>query len=359
MQSRLERFPTSALRHGGTMARRLVLVAFLLVASDWRALAAPLGLRAGGSTLVTPVMREWTVEYGTKKGITVDYASVGSGQGITGMTDTSFDFGCTDAPMSDGELKKALLNGGPVLHIPVAMGAVAPIYNLPEVKERLRFSGPVLAATFLGRIERWNDPALQALNPGVALPNEAIGVVHRMDSSGTTYVWTDFLSKTSPEWEKAVGTGKSVDWPVGVSATGNEGVAGQVKLFPGSIGYAQLTYGIQESLAYGSVENSSGAFIEPRPSAVTAAADSSLTLIPDDLRFSMTDAPGQDAYPVSATTWAIVYVKPPSGKGRDVADFLRWVIHDGQRFNEPLHYAALPPALVERAERKIDQLASK
>jgi phosphate transport system substrate-binding protein len=303
-------------------------------------------------------MRKWASEYGTAAGVTVDYASVGSGQGIAGMTGRNFDFGCTDAPMTDDELKGAAESGGAVVHVPLTMGAVAPIYNLQGVKQRLRFSGPVLAGIFTGRIHRWNDPALRALNASADLPDEEILVVHRMDSSGTTYVWTDYLSKVSPEWEKAVGRGKTVEWPVGIPAKGNEGVAGQVKLFADAIGYAQLTYGIQESLAYGSVENRAGEFVEPRPGAVTAAADSSLTTIPDDLRFSISDAPGKDSYPVSATTWAVVYVDQPERKGKDVADFLRWVIHQGQQFSEPLHYAALPSALVERADVKISQIAA-
>jgi phosphate transport system substrate-binding protein len=342
------------------MALRFIERWFLLAvtaASVASASSAPL-LRAGGSTLITPVMRKWASEYGAATGASVDYASVGSGQGIAGMTEKSLDFGCTDAPMSTAELEQADKRGGTVVHIPLTMGAVAPIYNVPGITARLRFSGPVLAAIFLGRIQRWDDPALRALNPDTPLPNEAIGVVHRMDSSGTTYVWTDFLSKTSPEWLETVGTGKIVAWPTGTSANGNEGVAGQVKLFPYSIGYAQLTYGIQEALAYGAVENRAGEFIEPQPAAVTAAADASLTIIPDDLRFSITDAPGNASYPVSATTWAVVYVNQPDGKGPAIADFLRWVVHDAQQFSEPLHYAPLPAALVERAERKINEIAA-
>ena len=335
--------------------------AILLVGISVASLAfanTPPALQAGGSTLVTPLMRKWATEYGAATGATVDYASVGSGQGIVGMTDRSFDIGCTDAPMTNGEIEQASQRGGAIVHIPLTMGAVAPIYSVPEVKERLRFSGPVLAGIFLGHIQRWNDPALQALNSGVALPDRSIGVVHRMDSSGTTYVWTDFLSKTSPEWAAAIGTGKTVPWPTGTSANGNEGVAGQVKLFPYSIGYAQLTYGIQNALAYGAVENREGAFIEPRPATVTAAADASLTTISADLRFSITDAPGKDSYPVSSTTWAIVYVNQPVGKAQAITDFLHWVVHEGQQFSEPLQYAPLPSALVERAEHQIGEIAT-
>ena len=343
------------------MASRFILLGVLSTAAVTAVASAHVAppLRAGGSTLITPVMRKWVSEYGTATGASVDYASIGSGRGIAGMTDRSLDFGCTDAPMNAAELQQADARGGVVVHVPLAMGAVAPIYNVPDVKTRLRFSGPVLAAIFLDRIQRWNDPALQALNPGTPLPDQAIGVVHRMDSSGTTYVWTDFLSRTSPAWAGEIGTGKTVAWPTGTSANGNEGVAGQVKLFPYSIGYAQLTYGIQEAVAYGAVENRAGAFIEPQPTAVTAAADASLTAIPDDLRFSITDMPGNSSYPISAMTWAVAYANQPDGKGSAIADFLSWVIHDGQQFSEPLHYAPLPAALVLRAEQKIDELTAK
>ena len=310
-------------------------------------------LRAGGSTLIAPLMRKWVSEYRKLSGVSIDYDSSGSGMGITGMIEKSLDFGCTDAPMSDDELKTAAQKGGAVVHVPLAMGSVAPVYNLPGIKDRLRFTGPVLAEIFLGRIHRWNDPAITSLNPNEPLPDREINTVHRLDSSGTTYVWTDYLSKVSPDWKKALGVGKSVNWPTGIPARGNEGVAGQVKRIPESIGYTQLTYGIADVLAVGAVQNAEGEFVEPRPAAVTAAAESSVNAIPDDLRFSIVDSPGKSSYPISAVTWAIVYVNQPSDRGKLVKDFLRWAIHGGQQYAEPLSYAPLPEVLASRAESQI------
>ena len=286
-------------------------------------------------------------------GLTVEYESTGSGKGITGMTDKSLDFGCTDAPMSDAELKTAADVGGAVVHVPMTLGAVTPIYNLPDLKERIRFSGPVLAGIFLGRIHRWNDPELTALNPGLPLPDRDIAVVHRLDSSGTTYVWTDYLSKVSPEWQSKVGVGKTVPWPVGLEGRGNEGVAGLVKQNPWSIGYAQLAYGIRESLQYGSVKNAAGEFVEPLPGAITAAAEEFVGSIPDDFRFSITDGPGTRSYPISSLTWAIAYTKQPGGKRKQITDFLSWATHDGQQYGEALDYAPLPKPLIDRVDAKI------
>jgi phosphate ABC transporter phosphate-binding protein len=313
-------------------------------------------LRAGGSTFAFPIMSKWSGEYFKSKGIEVQYGSQGSGSGIEGMIAREFDFGCTDGPMTDEELKRASEKGGAVLHIPLAMGAVAPIYRLDDVKEPLRFTGPVLADIFLGKIVKWNDPALQALNPHVKLPDRTIAVVHREDSSGTTYVFTDFLSKVSPEWQTRMGTAKLVKWPVGQGAHGNEKVAGIVKQSPDAIGYAELTYGIQDAMQYGLVKNSYGEFIKPTPSGVTAAAQQSLAKIPGDLRFSMTNAPGADCYPISGTVWAVLYPDQTGPRGKAVVDFLRWVLHDGQQFTGGLHYAPLPESLRDRAEQRLDQV---
>ncbi len=310
-------------------------------------------LHAGGSTLITPLMRKWASEYRKLTGISVDYASTGSGMGITGMTDQSLDFGCTDAPMSDAELKVAADKGGAVNHLPLAMGAVAPVYNLPGIKAPLRFTGPLLADIFMGRVHRWNDPAIASINPGVSLPDQAIATVHRLDSSGTTYVWADYLARVSPEWKSKLGVAKLIDWPTGIAAKGNEGVAGQVKQIPDSIGYAQLGYGISEVLSVGAVKNAEGEFIEPRPAAITTAAENSESVIPEDLRFSIVDARGKGSYPVSSVTWAVLYVKQPSGRDKLVHDFLRWAIHDGQQYAEPLSYAPLPLPLAARAESQV------
>ncbi len=335
-------------------ARTLITACLLIVGCSSVCLAAGAeNLHGGGSTLIDPLMRKWISEYRKVSGVTVEYDSIGSGKGITGMTDKSLDFGCTDAPMSDAELKTAADVGGVVVHVPVTLGAVAPIYNLPDLKERIRFSGPVLAGIFLGQIRRWNDPQLTALNPGLTLPDHEIAVVHRLDSSGTTYVWTDYLSKVSPEWQSKLGVGKTVPWPVGIAGKGNEGVAGLVKQNLWTVGYAQLAFGIRESLQYGSVKNAAGEFVEPLPGAITAAAEEFVGSIPEDFRFSMTNGPGSRSYPISSLTWAIAYTKQPGGKRKLTTDFLAWATHDGQQYGEALDYATLPKPLIDRVDGKI------
>jgi phosphate transport system substrate-binding protein len=315
-------------------------------------------LNAGGSTFVYPMMSKWADEYKKAKGVEVNYQSIGSGGGIQQMTAKTFDFGCTDGPMNEEQLKKCQDVGAEPLHIPLVMGAVVATYNLDEVKESLRFSGPVLADIFLGNVKKWNDPALKGLNPKVAaqLPDKEIVVIHRSDGSGTSYIWTDYLAKVSPEWKKRVGVATSVDWPAGVGQKGNEGVAGQVRRSAGSIGYVELIYALQNDMKYGAVKNKAGEFVDANLKSVTAAADAALADIPDDLRYSITDAPGKDSYPISGTVWAVVYDKLPADKGQAVVDFLRWVTHEGQEFAEALNYAHLPKGLVERAEKKLDQI---
>jgi len=334
----------------------VLLVLVFLAAPSYGGSTGP--VRAGGSTLVYPIMQKWIAEYRQLKGVEVDYASTGSGRGIAGMIEKTLDFGCTDAPLSDSDLKRAGDIGGVVVHVPLVMGAVAPIYNLPEVSGPIRFSGAVLANIFLGKVQKWNDPALTALNATLALPDKSIAVVYRLDSSGTTYVWTDYLSKVSPAWKTSPGVGKTVEWPVGVAAKGNEGVAGEVKQIPGSIGYAQLSYGLQNEVQSGLVQNAVGDFVAPQPAAITVAATESLSTIPNDLRFSITDAPGMGAYPISGATWAVVYVNQPPDKGQDVVNFLHWVLHDGQQYSAALYYAPLSPALVDRAEEKLSQITA-
>lgn len=311
-------------------------------------------LNGGGSSFVYPMMSKWVSEYDKAKGVKVNYQSVGSGAGIQQVTAKTFDFGCTDAPMNDEQLQKARATGGEVVHIPLIMGAIVPAYNLEEAKEPLRFTGPVLADIFLGKITRWNDKALKDLNPGTALPDKEISVVHRSDGSGSTFIWVDYLAKVSPAWKEKVGVGTSVNWPTGVGQKGTEGVAGQVKRTPGSIGYIELTYALQNNIKYGLVRNKEEVFVRARLEAVTAAAAGALSKIPDDLRYSLTDPPGKDAYPVSGTVWAVLYVNQPADKGKAVVDFLRWVTHEGQQYAAELHYARLPQGLVERLEKKLD-----
>jgi phosphate ABC transporter phosphate-binding protein len=315
-----------------------------------------LRLNGGGSTFVYPMMSKWSSEYDKAKNVEVNYQSIGSGGGIQQMTAKTFDFGCTDAPMNEEQLKKASESGGEVVHIPLVLGAVVPAYNLAESKEPLVFTGPVLADIYLGKIKKWNDPALKELNPSAALPDKEIVVVHRTEGSGTTYIWVDYLSKVSDEWKTKVGVGASVNWPAGAAGKGNEGVAGRVKDTAGAIGYIELIYALQNNIKFGKVRNKEGAAIEASLESVTAAASAALKEIRDDLRYSMTNADGKESYPISGTVWAVLYVNQPGAKGNAVVDFLRWVIHDGQQYAEGLKYARLPQGLAERADKKLGQV---
>jgi phosphate transport system substrate-binding protein len=258
--------------------------------------------------------------------------------------------------MDEEELKRARETGGEVVHIPLILGAVVPAYNLEEVKEPIQLSSQVLADIFLGKIKRWNARAIKLLNPKAALPDKEITVVHRLDSSGTTYVWVDYLARVSPEWETRVGVGKTVKWPCGEAANGNSGVARLVKQTPGSLGYVELTYSLQEGLPFAAVENKEGVFVKANPASVRAAADNALSRIPDDLRYSLNNAPGTDSYPICGTVWAVLYVNQPEPKGKLVVDFLRWATHEGQSYATEMSYVPLPPALLSRVEAKLDQI---
>ncbi len=338
------------------LARAVLGVTALTVLGCGGGAGRPGKLNIGGATFVYPIMDKWASLYEREKGVQVNYNSIGSGGGIQQLTAKTFDFGCSDAPMNEEQLNKARQTGGEVVHIPLVLGAVVPAYNLPGVEQPLRFTGPVLADIFLGHIKKWNDPALKELNSEVHLPDQDIAVVHRSDGSGTTYIWVEYLAKVSPSWKAKVGVGTSVNWPVGVGQKGNEGVTRHVSQTPGAIGYVELIYALSNNIRYGAVKNPAGNFIRASLQSVTAAAEGVLTTIPEDLRYSLTDAPGKDSYPISGTNWAVVYVKPPSGKGRLIVDFLSWATHEGQHYAEALHYARLPKGLVERLEKKLEQI---
>jgi phosphate ABC transporter phosphate-binding protein len=313
-------------------------------------------MTGAGSTFVYPMMSKWSSEYDKARGIKINYQSIGSGGGIQQMTAKTVDFGCTDGPMNEEQLEKARAVAGDVVHIPLVMGAVVPAYNLAEVTEQLKFTGPVLADIYLGKIKKWNDKALKDLNPKAGLPDKEIVVVHRSEGSGTTYIWVDYLSKQSSEWKKKVGVGTSVSWPCGIGQKGNEAVAGLIRRSAASIGYVELTYALQNDIKYGVVKNKAGEFVNASLESVTAAANAYLKKIPDDLRYSITDPDGKDVYPISGTVWAVVYVQNPTGKGKAVRDFLHWVTHEGQQFAAPLHYSRLPEGLVKRLEEKLDKV---
>jgi phosphate transport system substrate-binding protein len=301
------------------------------------------------------MMTEWAKAYRATKGVEVNYQSKGSSTGIEQMTNKEIDFGCSDAPMNDQQLKKAD-EKGKVIHIPLVMGAVVPVYNLPGIEKPLHFSGPVLADIFHRNITKWNDEAIVKLNPGAMLPNQDIKVVHRADGSGTNYIFTEFLSKVSPAWEKDIKFGTSVNWPAGtVGERGNEGVTKAVKDSPGAIGYVELLFALKNNMGYGAVQNQAGKFIRADLPSVTAAAKGALTQIPEDLRFSLTNAPGEDAYPISGTVWAICYVDQAPDRAQPLREFLQWITHEGQAKAPDLHYARLPAELVQRLDKKLGQ----
>ena len=312
-------------------------------------------LNGAGSTFVNPLMSRWSSDYQKiDPNVQVNYQSIGSGGGIRQLTERTVQFGATDGPMTDDQLKEAK---SPVVHIPITMGAVVPTYNLPDLAHGIRFTPEALAGIFLGTVKTWNDPKIATANADLKLPATPIVVVHRSDGSGTTYVWVDYLSKVSPEWKAKVGVATSVNWPAGIGGKGNEGVAGTVRQTPAAIGYVELTYALQNKMPVGTIKNQSGKFVEPTIDTVTAAAAGAVATLPEDLRYSITNSPGETAWPASGTTWAVLYQDMPAGPERKaLVGFLRWAIHDGQKASGPLNYAQLPAELVKRAEAKLDSV---
>jgi phosphate transport system substrate-binding protein len=314
-------------------------------------------LHGAGATFPNPLYQKWTSEYGkVYPNVRIDYQSIGSGGGVKQLKEQTVDFGASDSPMKDEDLKSA---PGEILHIPTVLGAVIITYNLAGVNQPLRFSSDVIADIFLGKVRKWNDARIAADNPGVSLPANDITVVTRSDGSGTSAVFTDYLSKISPEWKDKVGSGTSPRWPVGISGKGNEGVTGAVKQTPNTIGYVELVYAVQNKLPVAHIKNSSGSYIEPSIDAVTAAAAASAASMPEDLRVSITNAAGAQAYPISSYTYILVYKdQKDATKGKALVDFLWWGIHDGESFAKTLQYAPLPADVVKRAEAKINSVTS-
>jgi phosphate transport system substrate-binding protein len=312
-------------------------------------------LNGAGATFPQPIYNKWFSDYATQKGIKINYQSIGSGGGIRQFTEQTVDFGASDSPMTDSEIARA--KGGPVMHIPTVLGAVVVTYNLPEVTRPLRLTGETIADIFLGRITRWNDARIASLNPGVQLLASDIIVVHRSDGSGTTFVFSDYLASVSPAWATAPGRGKELNWPTGIGAKGNEGVSGQVKQTPGSIGYVELAYAKQNRLAYAHVRNAAGQFAEPTIESITAAA-AGASLPPDtDYRVSIVNAKGADAYPISSFTWLLVYRNPrDTVKARKLTDFLRWALTEGEKSAAALDYAPLPDELSKRLVARLDSI---
>jgi len=311
-------------------------------------------LNGAGATFPYPMYSKWFSEYRkAHPDVEINYQSIGSGGGIRQVLAGTVDFGATDGPMTDEQLSQTKTK---ILHIPTVLGADVPAYNIPGVTEELKFTPDVLAGIFLGKITSWNDPALAKINPGVNLPNQPIIVIHRSDGSGTTYIWTDYLSKVSSEWANGPGKGTSVKWPVGLGGKGNEGVAGQIRQLQGSIGYVELIYAVQNKIPYGTVKNAAGNFVKASLESVTAAA-ASVKSMPADFRVSITNAPGKDAYPISSFTWLLIpeKSKDPS-KGKTLADFLNWMVDDGQKMTAELAYAPLPENVATKVKAAIKQV---
>ena len=312
-----------------------------------------LQVNGAGATFPYPIYSKWFAEYNRlHPNVRINYQSLGSGAGIRQLSNRTVFFGASDQPMDEAEIKAA---PGQILHFPTVIGAVVPIYNLPGMTDEVKFTGPIIADIVLGKVRKWNDPALVKQNPGIALPDMDITVAHRSDGSGTTFIFADYLAKVSPEFKSRVGVDSALKWPTGVGGKGNEGVSGLVRQTPGAIGYVELVYALQTKIPYGAIQNSDGVFVRASIETVTAAAET--MEIPPDFRVSITNPPGQNAYPIASFTWLLLYQDPPDKeKSRTMVDFTRWAITDGQKFAGELGYAPLPRSLAEREMQALDQI---
>lgn len=312
-------------------------------------------INGAGATFPYPIYSKWFDEYNTlHPDVLINYQSIGSGGGIRQMQNQTVFFGATDGPMTAEQIAAA---PGTILHLPTVVGSVVPAYNLPGVIEPLQFTGSVLAEIFLGSITKWNDPALVAANPSVALPDSDITVVHRSDGSGTTFVWVDYLAKVSPAWRENVGVATSVDWPVGLGGKGNEGVAGLVKLTEGAMGYMEPVYATGNEIPFGSVQNAAGSFVLSSIASVTAAADAAAPMMPADFRVSITNPPGEAAYPIASFTWILLYEQPDDlRQSAALVEFMRWALTDGQQFASELGYSPLPASVVEQEMQALERI---
>ncbi len=311
-------------------------------------------LNGAGATFPYPIYSKWFSEYHKlHSDVQINYQSIGSGGGIRQVTAGTVDFGASDMPMTDKQLQEFK---GKILNLPTVLGAVVPAYNVPGVTGEVKFTPEVLSGIFLGKISKWNDKAITSANPGVNFPDANIIVVHRSDGSGTSFIWTDYLSKVSPEWKGSVGADTSVKWPIGMGGKGNEGVSGMIRQLQGSIGYVELIYALQNKIPFGSVKNSSGAFVKASLESVTAAA-ASAPKMPADFRVSITNAPGKDAYPISSFTWLLIPVQSKNpANGKILSDFLNWMLTDGQQMTSALSYAPLPENVVAKEKEAVKQI---
>jgi len=308
--------------------------------------AQKLQMNGAGATFPYPIYSKWFSEYNKQHpDVQINYQPIGSGGGVQQVSKQTVFFGASDMPMNAEQLQAA---PGKILHLPTVLGAVVPVYNIPNVTTELKFSGPLLADIFLGKITKWNDAGIAKLNPGVTLPASDITVVHRADGSGTTYIWVDYLAKVSPEWKTKVGVNASVNWPTGVGGRGNEGVASTVKQTPGALGYVELIYALQTKQPYGSVQNMAGEFSKASVESVTGAAAAAAKQMPPDFRVSITNAPGNGVYPISSFTWILLYENAKDkAQARAMVDFMKWALTDGQKFAPDLGYAPLPADVIK------------
>jgi phosphate transport system substrate-binding protein len=321
-------------------------------------LSAVIQINGAGATFPAPIYTKWFSEYNKlHPDVQINYQPLGSGAGINQITKRTVFFGASDGPMTPDQMLAA---PGKILHLPTVLGGVVPVYNIPGFSGELKFTGPLLADIFLGKVTKWNDAAIKKVNPDANLPGTDITVVHRSESSGTTYIWCDYLSKVSPEYKKRVGVATAVNWPTGVGGKGSDGVSGLVAQTPGSIGYVELIYALQTKISYGPVQNSAGKFLKASIDTVTAAAAAAAKTMPPDFRVSITNAPGDDAYPISSFTWLLLYQNPPDkAQARVMVDFTKWALTDGQKFCKDLGYAPLPQNVVDMEMKALATINTK
>jgi len=338
--------------------RRGLAAAGVLVLAGATLAAQTIQINGAGATFPAPIYTKWFSDYNKlHPNVQINYQPQGSGAGIRLLTNRTVFFGATDGPMTQDQLVAA---PGKVLHIPTVLGAVVPMYNIPGFSGELKFSGQLLADIYLGRITKWNDPAILKLNAGANLPSTDITVVTRSDGSGTTYIWTDYLSKVSPDFKKTVGVNTSVKWPTGVGGKGSEGLTGMVRQTPGTIGYVELIYALQNKIPFGSVQNSAGTFVTASIDSVTAAAEAAASAMPADFRVSITNPPGKDAYPIASFTWLLVYEDPQDKtQSKAMVDFMKWALADGQKSARELGYSPLPKNVADMALKSMDKIRTK
>jgi phosphate transport system substrate-binding protein len=342
------------------MKAKLFFILFLLGSIFAGSAEAQLQLNGAGATFPYVIYSKWFDVYKNLTGVQFNYQAIGSGGGIRQVTEGTVDFGASDGPMTDEQLAAVKEKQGvDVLHIPTVMGGIVLSYNLPSVSQKLKFDGPIVADIYLGKITKWNDSRLKEINPGVNLPDKAILVAHRSDGSGTTFIFTNYLCKVSPEWKEKVGNNTSVNWPVGLGGKGNDGVAGLVKQTEGSIGYVELAYAVQNKLPYGLLKNKAGNFVDANFNTVTEAAAGAVKNMPSDLRAIITDSEGKNAYPISGFTWLLVYKNMKNeAKATALVKFLKWAMEKGESYASDLYYAPLPKQVVKLCEKKIAMITA-